>query len=121
MGDSLSAALDALRNRAWRGRRWNRMDPRRSFPTADAYEAWINRRIGARVTHWREKRGVSPYRLGRLCKVTDQTILNIEQGRCPRGSLTGTLSRIAYHLGIELRELVPVSEDGEDDADAGTA
>jgi transcriptional regulator with XRE-family HTH domain len=78
--------------------------------TPDAYADWINRRIGAEVRRLREAAGLSAYRLGRLCGVTDQTILNIEQARCDRGCLTGTLARIAFHFGLKLRELVERAE-----------
>lgn len=66
--------------------------------------AW-GRRCGRR-----EAAGLSAYRLGRLCGVTDQTILNIERAACDRGCLTGTLARIAFHFGLTLRELVGAAE-----------
>ena len=80
--------------------------PRPVFTDANAYADWINRRIGAEVTRLRVAHGMTPYALGLACGVTDQTILNIERGKCDRGHLTGTLARICFHFGITLEALI---------------
>lgn len=81
-----------------------------AYATPDEYADWINERIGKEVQRLREEAGLSAYRLGRLCGVTDQTIVNIEQARCDRGCLTGTLARIAFHFGLTMQELVSAAE-----------
>lgn len=78
--------------------------------TPDEYADWINQRIGGEVRRLREARGWSAYALGRAAGVTDQTILNIERANAPRGSLTGTLARIALRLGLTLSQLVCAAE-----------
>jgi len=80
--------------------------PLSAFANADAYADWINRRIGEEVARLREAHGMTPYALGLKCGVSDQTILNIEHGKCERGYLTGTLARICFHFGITLNELL---------------
>ncbi len=80
--------------------------PLSAFANAEAYADWINRRLGEEVTRLRKDHGMSPYALGLKCGVSDQTILNIEQGKCERGYLTGTLARICFHFGITLNELL---------------
>ncbi|MEQ1751461.1 MAG: hypothetical protein ABL974_18700 [Prosthecobacter sp.] len=80
------------------------------FTTADAYADWINKRIGQEVTRLRESRSMTPYALGLVCGVCDQTILNIERGKCDRGYLTGTLARIAFHFGTTLKGLISSAE-----------
>lgn len=80
------------------------------YTTPDEYADWINARIGAEVRRLREAAGLSAYKLGRLCGVSDQTILNIEQGNCDRGCLTGTLARVAFRFGITLSALIDAAE-----------
>lgn len=80
--------------------------PLSAFATADDYADWINQRIGEEVTRRRVALGMTPYALGKVCGVCDQTILNIEHGKCDRGHLTGTLARISFHFGITLNELM---------------
>ena len=84
--------------------------PLSAFANADAYSDWINRRLGEEVTRLREAHGMTPYALGLKCGVSDQTILNIEHGKCERGYLTGTLARICFHFGITLNELLDAAE-----------
>lgn len=79
------------------------MDPKRApakLPPvdADAYVARLNRQVGEVLREWREARGLSAYALAKVARVTDQTILNIEQGGCPNGPLTGTLARLCVYF-----------------------
>lgn len=76
----------------------------------DKYALWINARIGAEVRERREALGISAYALGRSAGVSDQTILNLEQGFCPNGCWTGTLARIGVRFGTTLSELVAAAE-----------
>lgn len=80
------------------------------YTTPDEYADWINKRIGAEVLRRREALGLSAYALGRVCGVSDQTILNIEQGLCPNGCWTGTLARMCLRFGTTLSELVAAAE-----------
>lgn len=82
------------------------MDPKTHFSTPDDYADWINTRIREEVLRRREAAGISAYALAAACGVSDQTILNLEHGKCDRGSLTGTLARIAFYFGITLEELI---------------
>ncbi len=86
------------------------MDQPHHGKTPDEYADWINERLGAEVRERREALGLSAYALGRACGVSDQTILNIEQGNCDRGCLTGTLARVAFHFGISLTALIEAAE-----------
>lgn len=81
-------------------------DPR----TPDEYADWINARLGAEVRRRREALGLSAYALGRVCGVSDQTILNIEQGLCPNGCWTGTLARMCARFDTTLSALVAAAE-----------
>ena len=81
-----------------------------SFPSAVAYSAWLNKRIGQVIREIRVSRGMSTYRLAKLCRLTDQTLLNIEAGRCERGSLSGGLAQVCYHLGIRMKDLYNYAE-----------
>ena len=76
----------------------------------DQYADWINQRIGEEVRRRREALNLSAYALGKAGLVSDQTILNLEQGNTERGCLTGTLARIARHLGTTLSELITAAE-----------
>ena len=42
--------------------------------------------------------------------MSDQAILNIEQGANPNGCWTGTLARICVRFGIKLSELIAAAE-----------
>lgn len=85
----------------------------------DAYADRFNARLGAVVRRRREALGWSTYKLGKETGVTDQTILNLEQGRCDQGCLTGTLARIAWRLGVPVWVLAAEAEsDGPEDEDA---
>ena len=88
------------------------MSPKPAFASADEYERWINRRIGQEVQRLRTQAGLSAYKLGQICGVTDQTVLNIEQARRPCGCMTGSLARIAHFFGLRLRDLIARAEDG---------
>lgn len=53
---------------------------------------------------------MSAYALGKAAgNVSDQTILNIEQGLKPNGCWTGTLARVCRRLGTTLDMLVVVA------------
>ena len=82
------------------------MHPNHACQTPDEYADWINAKIGQEVRRRREAAGLSAYRLGQLCGVSDQTILNLEQGTCERGCVMGTLARIAFHFGGTLEDLI---------------
>jgi transcriptional regulator with XRE-family HTH domain len=84
--------------------------PRPAFATPDEYAHWFNLRIGAEVRERREALGLSAYALAKVAGVSDQTILNMEQGICPNGCLTSTLARIALRFGLTLSELVTAAE-----------
>lgn len=86
------------------------MDPRHTHPTPDDYADWINKRIGKEVMRLRLEAGLSPYALAKECSVSDQALLNLERGENDRGSLTGTLARIAFRFGITLAELIASAE-----------
>lgn len=86
------------------------MDKPPAPTTPDEYADWINARIGAEVRRRREALRLSAYALGKDAGVTDQTILNLEQGNCDRGCLTGTLARIAFRFGTTLSELTAAAE-----------
>ncbi len=81
--------------------------------TPDEYADWINQRIGAEVRERRETLKLSAYAMGRVCGVSDQTILNIEQGFCPNGCWTGTLARMCVRFGISLTTLIEAAEGRE--------
>ncbi len=74
------------------------------------YPRWINERIGAEVRERREALGLSAYALGRAAGVSDQTILNIEQGFNPNGCWTGTLARICVKFGTTLPVLTGAAQ-----------
>mgnify|MGYP001218872111 CR=1 FL=1 len=76
----------------------------------DDYVRSLNQRIGAEVKERREVLGLSAYTLAKAAGVTDQTILNIEQGLCPNGAWSATLMRIAVRFGTTLSELVAAAE-----------
>jgi len=84
------------------------MEPDHAPTEADAYSDWIVRRIGAEVRRRREALGRSAYALGKAGAVSDQTILNIEQGRC--GALIATMARIAKRLGTTFSALAVAAE-----------
>ena len=84
------------------------MDPKRAPEDADAYAARINRGLGAEVRRRREALGLSAYALGKAGLVSDQTILNIEQGTVV--PLVSTLARICVRFGTTLPELVTAAE-----------
>jgi transcriptional regulator with XRE-family HTH domain len=87
------------------------MDTKPAFATPDEYADWINERIGKEVARLRGAAEISAYKLGTACGVSDQTILNLEQGNFERGVLSGTLARIAFYFGLKLKELIGAAED----------
>ena len=84
------------------------MEPNRAHVDADAYAARINRCLGAEVRRRREALGMSAYALGKAGRVTDQTILNIEQDRVE--PLLATLARLCVPFETTLTELVRAAE-----------
>ena len=82
--------------------------------SADDYVRSLNQRIGEEVRERREALGLSAYTLAKAAGVTDQTILNIEQGLCPNGAWSGTLMRIAVRFGTTYSELVAAAERRKD-------
>ena len=85
-----------------------------SAPTdPDAYTDWLKERVGAELRRQREARGLSAYALGKVAKVSDQTILNIEQGKCERGSVLATMARVARQFEMRLWEFLRSAEEAE--------
>ena len=75
--------------------------------SGDDYVKWLNIRIGAEVRERREALPISAYALGKAAgNVSDQTILNIEQGFNPNGCWTGMLARICLRFGTTLDVLM---------------
>ena len=79
-------------------------------PSPDEYAAWINQRIGAEVKRRREALGLSAYALARLAGVSDQTVLNIEHGRCKTGVNAATLARLCPTFHVALWEFMASAE-----------
>lgn len=88
------------------------MNPQPSPQTPDEYADWLQRRIGAEVRRRRAALGLSAYALARAAGVSDQAILNLEQGRLKQGCTTGTLARIARRLGTRFCDFVLSAECG---------
>ena len=84
------------------------MEPNRAPVDADAYAAWINLRIGAEVRRRREALRLSAYALAKAGLISDQTILNIEQGLVV--PLLSTLARLCVRFETTLTELVRAAE-----------
>ena len=76
----------------------------------DDYAAWINQRIGAEVKRRREALGLSAYALAKLAGLSDQTVLNIEQGRCANGANAGTLARLCLAFHVTVSEFMASAE-----------
>lgn len=80
----------------------------------DAYVAAFHRSLGLEVASRREALGLSAYALAKAARVSDQTIPNLEQGRCDNGCWTGTLARvahrIAHRIGVCVADLVAAAE-----------
>lgn len=87
------------------------MKTKPTFQTADKYAEWLNERLGAEVRRRREALGLSAGALARDAGVCDQTLLNLEQGACKNGCLTGTLARIAFRFGTTAGELTDAAEE----------
>ena len=60
--------------------------------------------VGARIRKLREARGLTQAQLAELGRKSVETISNFERGRTLPG--VGTLSQLANHLGVRLRDLV---------------
>lgn len=80
------------------------------FATPEAYLSFITRRLGAEVRGRREALRLSPYTLAKHSGVSDQTILNIEQGLTTPN--LATLVLIAVRFSTTLSEFVNASEHG---------
>lgn len=80
----------------------------------DAYAAWVNHRIGQKVIRCREAIGLSAYALAKQIGLTDQSIRNIERGKCPAGTLSSNLARIAHRFGTSLGHFISSAEDTSD-------
>lgn len=78
--------------------------------SSDEYVRLLHQRIGEEVRARRVALGLSAYTLAKAAGVTDQTILNLEQGLCANGCWTGTLARIAWRFETSLAELVTAAE-----------
>ena len=77
----------------------------------DAYAAWVNRRIGQKVICCREAIGLSAYALAKQINTTAQSIRNIERAKCPLGTLSSNLARIAHYFGTTLGNFISSAED----------
>jgi len=79
----------------------------------EAYARRINEGLGRELRRLREVLGLSAYQLGRGAGVSDQTVRNIEEGRCAQGAVVGTLARMAWRLGLRLEQLLAAAEPAE--------
>lgn len=86
------------------------MDPNRAPTDPEKYARWINRRLGAEVRKRREALRLSAYALAKRARVTDQTILNLEQGH--HSPTVTTLALLAVCFGTTCSELVTAAEMG---------
>ena len=80
----------------------------------DAYAAWVNRRIGQEVLRRRTAIGLSAYALAKQIGLTDQSIRNIERGKCPTGSLSTSLALVAHRFGTTLGRFIDTAESHSD-------
>ncbi len=80
----------------------------------DAYAAWVNQRIGQEVIRRRTAIGLSAYALAKQIGLTDQSIRNIELGKCPAGSLSTSLARVAHRFGTTLGRFIDTAESHSD-------
>jgi transcriptional regulator with XRE-family HTH domain len=76
--------------------------------------AWVNRRIGQEVIRRRTAIGLSAYALAKQIGLTDQSIRNIELGKCPAGSLSTSLARVAHRFGTTLGRFIDTAESHSD-------
>lgn len=73
----------------------------------EVYLAWFCRALGMELRRRREAAGISAYRMGRIIGVSDQAILNLEQGCVGKnGPCLGTVVRAALYLGMLVPELM---------------
>ena len=76
--------------------------------TADLYPGFLTRQIGFALRTRREGLGLSAYALAKTARVTDQTILNIEQGATSPNLVTVAL--ICVRFGLSVSEFVGGAE-----------
>ena len=65
--------------------------------------------LGEAIRHWREKRGLSMYELGRRANVQTSTLTELESGK-QKSMRADRLQRIAAALGVTTDELVHIDE-----------
>lgn len=82
--------------------------------SAAEYEAHFLAGLQRAVREARLRAGLSPLAMGRKAGVSDQAVLNFEQGRSKQGCRTGTLARWAFSLGVTAADLVQDAERGGD-------
>lgn len=88
------------------------MNPSLSDLTPDLYPARLMRQIGLEVRLRRESLNLSAYALSKDARVTDQTILNIEQGTTSPNLVTVALLCVRFR--ITATKLVTSAEDRPD-------
>lgn len=85
----------------------NVMDLEAAQRDPEAYLAWFCRGVGMVLRERREREGISAYKMGRLIGVSDQAILNLEDGMVGKnGPCLGTVIRAAVYLRMLVPELV---------------
>ena len=77
----------------------------------DAYADRVNQRIGQEVIRRRTAIGLSAYALAKQIKTNAQSIRNIELAKCPLGTLSSNLARIAHYFGTTLGNFISSAED----------
>ncbi|HEY0548920.1 MAG TPA: helix-turn-helix transcriptional regulator [Verrucomicrobiae bacterium] len=82
------------------------------YLTPDLYPDRLNRQIGRELRARRESLNLSAYALSKDARVTDQTILNIEQGTTSP-NLT-TLALLCLRFGIRVAEFLASAEQRPD-------
>jgi transcriptional regulator with XRE-family HTH domain len=83
------------------------MDLDAALRDPDGYVGAFCRAVGEELRARREAAGMSAYKMARLAGVSDQAILNLEQGAVGKnGPCLGTVIRLCVHLRIRVPELV---------------
>ncbi len=78
------------------------------YLTPDSYPDRLNRQIGLELCARRESLNLSAYALAKSARVSDQTILNIEQGKtCPNLAI---LALLCVRFGITASEFLASAE-----------